>query len=129
MTFMNVGFWSMDYQLWSRWNQLLFWALCSIQRSIQHSYAFILISCNRYAFSFVPCGIWRWVIYLGFENQRQLVTKTTPGNQRFLKKSQMCSPARLISRPAFFKASCNRSKLGTPMHVKLSKMIETYSKE
>jgi hypothetical protein len=49
-----------------------FWTWCSVQRGIQCRYSSILTSFDRYTFHLVPCGIWRWVIHLSFEEQGTL---------------------------------------------------------
>jgi hypothetical protein len=56
-----------------------FRALCGVQRRMQHRNTSNLISFDRYTFQLAPCGIWRWVIHLGFEMQSDSSQKFTNG--------------------------------------------------
>jgi hypothetical protein len=64
-----IGFgWTND-QLWSFWNQSLFYSGASykVQRSKQHMHASSLMSFDSYPFRLAPHGIWRWVAHCGLE--------------------------------------------------------------
>jgi hypothetical protein len=90
---------------------------------IRHKFTFFggIFWCCRYTFCLALCGIWRWVIHLGFEKQGNLFKNF---RKKFLKKSNVF-PLLFYFTPRFFS---NRSILGAPMHVSVSKMTRTYLK-
>jgi hypothetical protein len=57
----------------------------------------------------------------------QLLTKMYNWKSKVSEKVK--PPADFISNPAFFKLSSDRSRLGAPVHVRVSKLTGTYSKE
>lgn len=52
-----------------------FEVLYSVHGRILHMNTLFLIPFNRYRLRHVPCEIWRWVLYLGFEKLGNLLQK------------------------------------------------------
>jgi hypothetical protein len=70
-----------------------FGAWYSVHKQIRHGHTSSLISFDRYTLYLVPCGIWNWVVHLGFEKQGTFATqKVTTGNHK-VSKNVKCSKA------------------------------------
>jgi hypothetical protein len=72
---------------------LFFMTWCGAQRRIRLMYTSLLVSFDRYTFHLAPCGIWRWVIHLGFGKQGYSSQKIYNRNREVSK--------RLGARPHF----------------------------
>jgi hypothetical protein len=72
------------YWFCSHWNVSLFWG------SQTHHTTLSLVSLDRYSFHLGACVVWRWVVHLGFEKQRQLESV------KFLKTSNVQRPQILV---------------------------------
>jgi hypothetical protein len=98
----------------------------SVQRRIRHRYTPILIAFNRYDLYLAPCGIWRWVINLGFENRTTRLQNLQLEIVKFLKKSNVFKPRSPV--PFFQTLVCvvtSRTGACQSFH----KMTRAYSKE
>jgi hypothetical protein len=69
-----------------------FRAWCSVQGRVGHRYTSSLVSFESHALYLDPCGIWRWVIHLGFERQGHISQKFTTGNRKVSKNVNGVKP-------------------------------------